>query len=235
METFPSQRDDSDRAAITPLSDEAIYQGENAAAARARERLTRRSFLRRSILAVGGLSATAALAGALYMLYPTMSEQFGGLIDVGSREDFLAATPEQFKLNHMGVFYHDMAKAFIVHLARETQYLMTDSLLAAQMADEQFVRDSDGSCWLALYQRCTHLGTTMVFRNYCARFDCPSHGAQYHCDGEYLSGPAPRSMDRFPLSIQNDHILIDTSRLTLVPRPIDEERILPVPLVPCSA
>ncbi len=227
METFPSERDDSDRAAITPLPDEA--------AASARERLARRRFLRRSILAVGGLSATAMVAGALYMLYPTMGRQFGDLIDAGSREDFPAATPEQFKLNHAGVFYHDTAKAFIVHLARETRYLMTGSLLAAQMAEEQFVRDSDGSCWLALYQRCTHLGAMMVFRNDCARFDCPSHGAQYHCDGEYLSGPAPRSMDRFPLSIQNDHIMINTSRLTLVPRPIDEERILPIPLVPCPA
>jgi cytochrome b6-f complex iron-sulfur subunit len=235
MDNVPSDRDDSDRIVITSLADEAPYQARDEAADSTRARLARRHFLRRSMLAVSGLSATVMIAGALHMLYPNLDGQFGGLLDVGSRAGFPVATPENFKLNQTGVFYQIIAKTFIVHLAKEAQYLAAGSLLEAQLEEEQFVRDPDGSYWLALYQRCVHLGTPVIFRNDCTSFKCPSHGTHYHCDGEYLDGPAPRSMDRFPLFIQNERILIDTSRITQVPRPNSDQRILPVPLVECLA
>lgn len=199
----------------------------------AEQRFARRRFLRRSVLAVGGLVVVAGGAGALSMLYPTLAGQFGGTIDLGPKANFPAAVPDRFKLNQAGVFYHETARAFIVHLASETRYLLTGSALAGQLADERFALDTDGSRWLALYQRCTHLGTPVAFRNDCTSFKCPSHGAHFHCDGEYLDGPAPRSMDRFPLSFNNDHLLVDTSQLVSGPGHDFNARLLPVPSVPC--
>jgi cytochrome b6-f complex iron-sulfur subunit len=79
-----------------------------------------------------------------------------------------------------------VAKTYVVHLAKETRYLLAGNSLEKQLAEELFVRDTDGSYWLALYQRCVHLGTTVAFRDDCKSFKCPSHGAHYHCDGEYL-------------------------------------------------
>lgn len=233
MDNVPSDRDDDDRVVITSLEDEALDRGGDEGSGSTRERLARRHFLHRSMLAVSGLSATTVVAGALRMLYPNLDGQFGDLLDVGSRADFPAAIPENFKLNQTGVFYQIVAKTFVIHLAKETHYLAAGNLLEAQLEDELFVRDPDGSYWLALYQRCVHLGTPVVFRNDCTSFKCPSHGAHYHCDGEYLDGPAPRSMDRFPLFIQNERILIDTSRITQVSRPDSDQHVLPVPLAPC--
>lgn len=213
------------------------------AAETAEQRLDRRRFLRRSVLAVGGLVVVAGGAGALSMLYPTLAGQFGGTVDLGSKANFPAATPDRLKLNQAGVFYHETARAFIVHLASETRSLLTGNTLEGQLADLHIMRDADGSHWLALYQRCTHLGTPMAFRNDCTSFICPSHGAHFHCDGEYLDGPAPRSMDRFPLSFNNDHLLVDTSQLISVPHPASgyyvlpqsdgTPRLLPVPQGPC--
>jgi cytochrome b6-f complex iron-sulfur subunit len=116
---------------------------------------------------------------------------------------------------------------------------VTGKSLQDRLDDEWFIHDRDGSYWLALFQRCTHLGTTIAFYDTCLSFKCPSHGAHFHCDGEYLDGPAPRNMDRFPLSLREGHVLIDTSRIIHVPRsrnqagPEGPLRLLPVPALPC--
>lgn len=237
MRNVPYDGENNERPAMTPQQYESLHEAEVAEIAS--QRLARRRFLRRSILAVGGLFIVASGAGALYMLYPTLAGQFGSALDIGPKASFPAATPSTFQFNRAGVFYQESARAFIVHLAEETRYLLTDNSLESQLADEWFTHDSDGSYWLALYQRCTHLGTTVAFRNDCLSFKCPSHGAHFHCDGEYLDGPAPRNMDRFLLSFNNEHVLVDTSRLIHVPRTSDysgsesNPRLLPLPQAPC--
>ena len=232
--------DDSDRLIITPLPYETRRKrrrDKEEVDEIAWQRVSRRRFLRRSTSAVGGVAATASVAGALYMLYPSLVGQFGGVIDLGPKANFPVAPPDKFGLGQAGVFYQALAKAFLVHLAAETHYLLTGSQFESLLAEESFTRDTDGSYWLALYQRCTHLGTTVAFRNDCVSFKCPSHGSHYNCDGEYLDGPAPRSMDRFPLSLQNERIVVDTSRLTRVAHPQtgDVSRLLPIPAGPCMA
>lgn len=237
MSNVPSDWENNERSAIIPQQYETLYGAE--AAKIARQRLARRRFLRRSILAVGGLSLVASGAGALYMLYPTLTGQFGSTLDIGPKAYFPAATPDTFQLNRAGVFYQESARAFIVHLAKETRYLLAGNSLEGQLTAEWFTRDRDGSYWLALYQRCTHLGTTVAFRAECLSFKCPSHGAHFHGDGEYLDGPAPRNMDRFPLSFNHERILVDTSHLIHVPMtgyqpgPDSIPRLLPLPQAPC--
>jgi cytochrome b6-f complex iron-sulfur subunit len=69
----------------------------------------------------------------------------------------------------------------------------------------------------ALYQKCPHLGCRVPFCESSERFECPCHGSVYNIIGEYLAGPAPRGMDRFPIHIRDGHVLVDTS--TVVPGP----------------
>jgi len=56
----------------------------------------------------------------------------------------------------------------------------------------------------ALYQKCPHLGCRVPFCQSSGRFECPCHGSVYNLIGEYVSGPAPRGMDRFGISISAD-------------------------------
>src|SRR6476659_322164 len=93
-----------DRPHITPQQYEVLHGGGAEAAEIAKQRLSRRRFLRRSMLAVWGLSTTASVAGALYMLYPGLSQGFGGLQTVGAKGDFPAEVPAKAKLNEKGVF-----------------------------------------------------------------------------------------------------------------------------------
>jgi Ferredoxin subunits of nitrite reductase and ring-hydroxylating dioxygenases len=65
----------------------------------------------------------------------------------------------------------------------------------------------------ALYQKCPHLGCRVPFCESSERFECPCHGSVYNVIGEYVKGPTPRGMDRFPIRIENGRVLVDTSQI----------------------
>lgn len=225
----------TEKPPLTPQQYEMLHGGGAEASEIARERLSRRRFLRRATLAVWGASAAAGVGGALFMMYPNLAGQFGSILTVGVKSDFPAATPENFKIGQAGVFYQQTAKAYIIHLDKNTNFLLNGSTLASQLASESIVKDADGSYWIALYQRCVHLGCTVPFRNDCASFKCPCHGSHYHVDGEYLDGPAPRSLDRFALSFNGENVLVDTGTLNnMVPHPDATTLLITVPKVVCS-
>ncbi len=227
--------DDINRPPITPQQYEVLHGGGAEAAEIAKERLSRRRFLRRSMLAVWGLSTTAAVAGSLYMLYPNLAGQFGSALNVGKKADFPAVTPDNFKLNQAGVFYRQSAKTYVVHLAKNTQFLLSGSNLTDQLDAESVVKDADGSYWIALYQRCVHLGCTVPFRDSCVSFKCPCHGSHYNVTGEWLDGPAPKSLDRFLIAFTGEDVTVDTGTInTKVPHPDQTTRLIPVPGVECS-
>jgi len=53
----------------------------------------------------------------------------------------------------------------------------------------------------ALYKVCTHLGCLYNWRESESKFVCPCHGSQFHVDGTYIQGPAPRNLDRFVVQL----------------------------------
>ena len=227
--------DDINRPQITPQQYEVLHGGGAEAAEIAKERLSRRRFLRRSTLAVWGLSTTASVAGALLMLYPNLAGQFGSALNVGKKADFPAAKPSDFKKDQSGVFYRQNAKTYLVHLSKDTQFLLSGSNLSDQLDAESVVKDSDGTYWIALYQRCVHLGCTVPFRDDCASFKCPCHGSHYNVSGEWLDGPAPKSLDRFVVSFSGSDVIVDTGTVnTKVPHPDQTTRLIPVPSVLCG-
>lgn len=221
---------------LTPQQYEVLHGGGAEAAEIAKQRLSRRRFLRRSMLAVWGLSATASVAGALYMLYPNLAGQFGSALTVGTKATFTPAKPTEATLNSKAVFYVQTAKTYLIHLAADTTFLLKGANLSDQLNYEWWVKDSDGTYWVALYQRCVHLGCTVPFRDDCDSFKCPCHGSHYNVDGEYLDGPAPRSLDRWKMSFDGANVVIDTGTLNnTVPHPDATTRIIAVPSVQCSA
>jgi cytochrome b6-f complex iron-sulfur subunit len=227
--------DTNDRAPITPQQYEVLHGGGAEAAEITKQRLSRRRFLRRSMTAVFTLSTTAAVAGALYMMFPNLAGQFGSDLAVGKKSDFPAAKPPDFKKDQAGVFYVQQAKTYLSHMAAGTQFSLSGTALSDQLESEHFVKDKDGSYWVALYQRCVHLGCTVPFRDECVSFKCPCHGSHYNVDGEYLDGPAPRSLDRFAMSFSGEDVVVSTGMIfNTVPHPDASTRIIPVPAVQCT-
>ena len=228
--------DNINRPPITPQQYEVLHGGGAEAAEIAKQRISRRRFVRRSMLAVWGISTGASVAGALYMLYPNLAGQFGSPIAVGKKTDFPAELPANFKKNVAGVYYRQQAKTYLVHMSKETKFFLNGSELSDQLGAENITKDStDGSYWVAIYQRCVHLGCTFDFRDTCISFKCPCHGSHYNIDGEYLDGPAPRSADRFALTFSGQDIIVDTGTLNnTVPHPDQTTRLIAAPTVECT-
>ena len=72
-------------------------------------------------------------------------------------------------------------------------------------------RLEDGSV-LAMWQRCTHLGCTVPWREDEGQFHCPCHSSLFNRQGEVIGGPAPRPLDIFPVSLKDGDLVVDTSR-----------------------
>src|SRR5258708_31420584 len=103
-----------DTPPITPQQYEVLHGGGAEAAEIAKQRLSRRRFLRRSMLAVFGVSTTAAVAGALYMTYPNLAGQFGADFDIGSKTNLKSGRPDKIKLYPRGAFYPQRTTAYHV-------------------------------------------------------------------------------------------------------------------------
>lgn len=64
--------------------------------------------------------------------------------------------------------------------------------------------------FLALYQRCTHLGCNVPWDQAQGMFICPCHNSQFTPEGALLNPPAPRPLDLFPVTIAEGEIVVDT-------------------------
>ncbi len=71
-------------------------------------------------------------------------------------------------------------------------------------------RGTDGG-FLALYQRCTHLGCNVPWDQASGTFVCPCHNSQFTPEGMLLNPPAPRPLDLFPIKIEDGEVQVDTS------------------------
>ena len=73
---------------------------------------------------------------------------------------------------------------------------------------------------LALSQKCPHLGCRVPYCQSSGRFECPCHGSKFTRAGQYVAGPAPRGMDRYPTKVGDDGLLyIDTGSKITGPAP----------------
>jgi cytochrome b6-f complex iron-sulfur subunit len=51
------------------------------------------------------------------------------------------------------------------------------------------------------YRVCTHLGCIFAYDDTAQHFACPCHGSQFARNGDWIAGPAPRGLDRFPAKV----------------------------------
>ena len=66
--------------------------------------------------------------------------------------------------------------------------------------------------YLAMWQRCTHLGCTVPWREDEGQFHCPCHSSLFNRQGEVTGGPAPRPLDIFPIEVVDGSLVVDTGQ-----------------------
>ncbi len=74
------------------------------------------------------------------------------------------------------------------------------------------IRSHDGG-FLAVHNRCTHLGCTVFWDPDQNHFVCPCHASSFDFYGDFESPPVLRPLDTLPIHIQDSMVRVDTSRL----------------------
>lgn len=87
--------------------------------------------------------------------------------------------------------------------AGQVNYIMRGRVYISRLEDGGF---------LALWQRCTHLGCTVPWREDEGLFHCPCHSSLFNRKGEVIGGPAPRPLDLFSLRSEDGELVVETSR-----------------------
>ncbi len=168
--------------------------------------VTRRQFFNRSILAGSGLGLGAFGVAALAFLWPSAGGGFGGKIVVGSEADAKDAFDNKIP------FYNAAAKTYIVAYPKED--LPKAKKVPAYTAP---IIAGMEKGYVALYQKCVHLGCRVPWCSSSQWFECPCHGSKYNRVGEKQGGPAPRGLDRFALEVSGGNIIVDTGSLVTGP------------------
>ena len=100
-------------------------------------------------------------------------------------------------------------KADSIITAGAVERFAPNSVTAFVRGKFYLARLQDGG-FLALSRTCTHLGCTVPWVEKETKFACPCHGSAFDITGNVLEAPAPRAMDIYPITVENNVISVDT-------------------------
>ena len=172
--------------------------------------VSRRQFFNRSIVLMFSLGLTSFGAACIAFLWPQVSGGFGSTIMVGLVSDILS---EIRSTN--GFLYRAEGRMWITEYPNGALEKARAAYSAAELVGmEAGVNLGLDGGLIVLYQKCPHLGCRVPNCDTSQWFECPCHGSKYNQVGEKRSGPAPRGMDRFAMSISADGFLtVDTGTI----------------------
>ncbi len=148
--------------------------------------MSRRTLIRLGLLGTLGLFLVEALGAFLVFYWPRKFGLFGSVVTLGAPTDYAQAS----------ITTVVAAKMFVSHVPEG---------------------------FLAMYWKCPHLGCTVQWHPEepsedklatSGRFHCPCHGSIYDRTGQIISGPAPRPLDTFALSVVGGKLTADTGAIT---------------------
>ena len=165
---------------------------EGAASAFEGETVTRRRFMTGSAMAVGGVATSAFLLPALgFALGPQLEDTTPDRWqDMGPVEDFNETTYVPMVMNVVA----DAGEA-----GKHTVYVRKFNP----------ARDSKGLDdlpYVAISNRCAHLGCPVRYIQASKRFVCPCHGGVYDFEGKVEGGPPVRPLDRFYTRVRDGRV-----------------------------
>lgn len=166
--------------------------------------VTRRRFLNRSVVSLMSVSLAALGGSFLALLWPSSKGGFGSKVHV-AKPDIDAGIAH----GH-GFYYVPEGRMWV------TSYPATDLSKARKVYTPAELTGMEAG-YVFLYQKCPHLGCRVPSCETSQWFECPCHGSKYNRVGEKKAGPAPRGMDRFPVTAHSDGFVADTGHVILGP------------------
>jgi Rieske Fe-S protein len=146
----------------------------------------RRTFLVRVIQSIHALmGATLAFVVGGAVVAPSFTRRKDSWLKAGSVDDLAENTPHPVTLRIA------RADGAIDVIDRRVVYLV-----------------KNGSSIHVLDSTCTHLGCRTRFNPESQRIECPCHGGVYDAAGNVVSGPPPSPLQRLPVRIEYDVVMV---------------------------
>jgi len=147
---------------------------------------TRRVFQLAIIYGLWGIISVAlAIPAAIYLLLPPRLRRATDWFDAGELGQFKPNAPEEV------VFRRNRVDGWKVASEKTSAWVV-----------------KNGTEVVAFAPGCTHLGCAYHWDERNKNFLCPCHTSTFGLDGNVLSGPAPRPLDRYQIKIENGKLLI---------------------------
>ncbi|HET6380414.1 MAG TPA: Rieske 2Fe-2S domain-containing protein [candidate division Zixibacteria bacterium] len=177
--------------------------------------ISRRAFMRRMLGLGAGILAIEFASGTLNFLWPQIREGLGARFRLGTLPEIVAAQPS---FANGWPYPFDPAHIFLVNVPAATELALGREASVPNPTAEQL---------LALWRKCPHLGCLVPEPcESVTRYRCRCHGSTYNILGEKLKqGPAERGMDRFPVSVEDGVVVVDTSQRISGPPNLGPERL----------
>jgi menaquinol-cytochrome c reductase iron-sulfur subunit len=151
------------------------------------EGMGRRSFLAWGAAALGGLIAfVLGSTGLSYFVSPAFKKDDEDWVDLTGATDVKSGAPVKFDF-----------------VARKR-----DAWAVTEKRASAWVTKKDGGEFVVFDPRCTHLGCPYRWDQAQQVFLCPCHAAVFNAEGEVVSGPPPRPLDRYDAKVVNGRLLI---------------------------
>lgn len=156
--------------------------------------LSRRKFLARLSLGVGGIGAVIVAVPVVgFLLAPFFERKKEVWRSVGKIESFKIGTTTVVK-------YEDPSPLPWAGVTAHTA---------------AWLRRESANTFIAFSINCTHLGCPVRWLPKANLFMCPCHGGVFYADGTVAAGPPPKPLPRYPVRVKDGEVQIQTSPIPI--------------------
>jgi Rieske Fe-S protein len=153
--------------------------------------LNRRTFYLACIYVIWAvIGLVLAVPAAVYLLWPPRPRKEQDWIEAGTVTELKLGTPSEL------VFRKNRVDGWKVTSEKSTAWVV-------KQAENEIV---------AFAPQCPHLGCAYHWVAKQNEFLCPCHASTFSIEGQVLTGPAQRALDRFEVKLEGDKLLLGSIR-----------------------
>ncbi|MBM3803756.1 MAG: ubiquinol-cytochrome c reductase iron-sulfur subunit [Acidimicrobiia bacterium] len=151
----------------------------------------RRTFLLSAIYGLWALiGLLLAIPASIYLLWPPRPKKEDVWVEAGTVGELKLDAPAEL------VFRRNRVDGWKVASEKSTTW-------AVKVSDQEVI---------AFAPQCPHLGCAYHWNAAKHEFLCPCHASTFSIQGDVLTGPAPRALDRYELKIEQGKVLVGAIR-----------------------
>ncbi|NOH02597.1 MAG: ubiquinol-cytochrome c reductase iron-sulfur subunit [Chloroflexi bacterium] len=153
-----------------------------------RNQLSRRDFIKATVISIGGLiGAIIGMPSVAYLLSPSLrAEEDSASIDLGPLEKYPIGVPTRFEFTRTKVNgWERTATNYGMYVVRRSE---TEVRVFSDI--------------------CTHLGCRVTWHPDEQHYVSPCHDGHFNLMGDVRSGPPPRPLDEYITKIENGNLYI---------------------------